>query len=128
MEKLKKSWGLASAQLESIITSLSPKTVQTILLVIVIGIAIFRLATISVPSLEWTSWKEIDYLAISKNFWQHGFNILKPCCQKFLEIARYGTASGSVYICVAVSTFRIQCINSQGNHIVFITFDDRIRV
>ena len=78
MEKLKKSLGLAFAQLESIITSLSPKTVRTLLLVIVIGIAIFRLATISVPSLEWTSWKEIDYLAISQNFWQHGFNILKP--------------------------------------------------
>jgi hypothetical protein len=60
------------------ITSLSPKTIQTILLVIVVGIAVFRLMTISAPSLEWTSWKEIDYLTISQNYWKNGFNFLKP--------------------------------------------------
>jgi 4-amino-4-deoxy-L-arabinose transferase-like glycosyltransferase len=77
MERLKKSWRLASAQLEAA-TALSPKTVQAILVGIVLLIAVFRLATISVPSLEWTSWKEIDYLTISRNFWQNGFNILQP--------------------------------------------------
>jgi 4-amino-4-deoxy-L-arabinose transferase-like glycosyltransferase len=77
MERLRKSWGLASAQLESA-TSLSPKTVQAILYGIIVLIALFRLATISVPSLEWTSWKEIDYLMISRNFWQNGFNPLQP--------------------------------------------------
>jgi len=77
MDRLKKSWGLAAAQYETMI-SLSPKTIQTLLYVIVIGIAVFRLMTISVPSLEWTSWKEIDYLTISQNFWQNGFNFLKP--------------------------------------------------
>lgn len=77
MERLRKSWGLASAQLESA-TSLSPKTIQAILYVIVIAIAIFRLATINIPSLEWTSWKEIDYLTISQNFWKNGFNIFQP--------------------------------------------------
>ena len=68
MERLKRSWGLASAQVEAA-TALSPKTIQAILVGIVLLIAVFRLATISVPSLEWTSWKEIDYLTISRNFW-----------------------------------------------------------
>jgi len=77
MDRLKKSWGLAAAQYETMI-SLSPKTIQTLLYVIVIGIAVFRLMTISVPSLEWTSWKEIDYLTISQNFWKNGFNFLQP--------------------------------------------------
>jgi hypothetical protein len=77
MDRLKKSWGLAANQME-IVTSLSPKTVQWILAVIIVGIAVFRLATISVPSLKWTSWKEIDYLTISQNYWKDGFNILQP--------------------------------------------------
>lgn len=77
MDRIKKSWGDAVAQMD-VITSLSPKTIQAILLVIVVGIAVFRLMTISVPSLEWTSWKEIDYLTISQNYWKNGFNFLKP--------------------------------------------------
>lgn len=77
MDQIKKSWGLAAAQMETM-TSLLPKTVRAILYVIIIGIAIFRLLTISIPSLEWTSWKEIDYLTISQNYWRHGFNFLKP--------------------------------------------------
>jgi 4-amino-4-deoxy-L-arabinose transferase-like glycosyltransferase len=77
MERLKKSWSLAAAQMETL-TALSPKTAQFILYVIVIVIAVFRLMTINVPSLEWTSWKEIDYLTISQNFWQNGFNFLQP--------------------------------------------------
>ena len=77
MDRLRKSWGLAAAQMETV-TSLSPKTVRAILSVIVIGIAIFRLMTISTPSLEWTSWKEIDYLTISQNYWENGLNFLQP--------------------------------------------------
>jgi len=77
MNRLKKSWGNAVAQMDAI-TALSPKTIQVILIVIIAVIAVFRLATINTPSLEWTSWKEIDYLTISKNFWQNGFNILQP--------------------------------------------------
>ncbi len=77
MERIRKSWKLAAARLETA-TSLSPKTAQAILIVIVIGIAVFRLATVSVPSLEWTSWKEIDYLMISGNYWKNGFNFLQP--------------------------------------------------
>lgn len=77
MNRLRKSWGLAAARMDAV-TFLSPKTVQTILYVIVIGLAVFRLMTISVPSLKWTSWKEIDYLTISQNYWKNGFNLLQP--------------------------------------------------
>ena len=77
MDRLKKSWGVAAAQMETI-TSLSPTTIRRLLFAVIIGIAVFRLATISVPALEWTSWKEIDYLTISQNFWKNGFNLLKP--------------------------------------------------
>jgi len=77
MNRLKKSWGNAVAQMDAI-TALSPKTIQVILIVIIAVIAVFRLATINTPSLEWTSWKEIDYLTISQNFWQQGFNFLQP--------------------------------------------------
>ena len=77
MEQIKKSWASASAQFDAF-TSLSPKTVQALLVVIILGIAVFRLATINIPSLEWTSWKEIDYLTISQNYWKNGFNFLKP--------------------------------------------------
>ena len=78
MDQLRKSWSLAASQLDRMAASLSPKTIRILLFLIVIGIGIFRLATISVPSLEWTSWKEIDYLTISQNFWQNGFNFLQP--------------------------------------------------
>ena len=78
MNRLRKSWGLAASQMDAAVTSLSPKTIRVVLFVIVIGIAGFRLMTINVPSLEWTSWKEIDYLTISQNYWQNGFNFLQP--------------------------------------------------
>ena len=77
VERIKKSWTSASAQLDTI-SSLSSKTVQVLLVVIILGITVFRLATISIPSLEWTSWKEIDYLTISQNYWKNGFNFFKP--------------------------------------------------
>jgi len=78
MNRLRKSWGLAASQIDAVVTSLSPKTIKILLYIIVIGIAVFRLTTISIPSLESTSWKEIDYLTISRNYWQNGFNFLQP--------------------------------------------------
>lgn len=77
MNRLRKSWDLAAAQMDAI-ASLSPKTIRGILFVIIVGIAAFRLMTISVPSLEWTSWKEIDYLTISQNYWKNGLNFFQP--------------------------------------------------
>lgn len=37
-----------------------------------------RLWTIDAPALDRTAWKEIDYIAISSNYWQHGFDFLWP--------------------------------------------------
>lgn len=77
MNRLISSWNQAITQLDALI-SLSQKTVRTLLFVIVIGVAIFRLMTIGIPSLDRTSWKEIDYLMISQNYWKNGFNLLQP--------------------------------------------------
>lgn len=77
MERLRKSWLSSEIQLETI-TNISPRLVTILLLGMVVGIAIFRLSTIGIPALHWTVWKEIDYLAISQNFWKNGFNFLHP--------------------------------------------------
>lgn len=37
-----------------------------------------RLLSISSPALDRTCWKEIDYLAVSHNFWQHGYSFFFP--------------------------------------------------
>ncbi len=48
-------------------------------LVIIIALIVgLRLAYISKPSLEKTSWKEIDHIAISENFKDNNYNIFKP--------------------------------------------------
>ncbi|MFM9904944.1 MAG: ArnT family glycosyltransferase [Pyrinomonadaceae bacterium] len=41
-------------------------------------VLLVRLAAIHTPSLEWTAWKEIDYIYISQNFAAHGFNFFMP--------------------------------------------------
>jgi 4-amino-4-deoxy-L-arabinose transferase-like glycosyltransferase len=52
---------------------------QRIILFIILGIVlIIRLSTINIPALDRTTWKEIDYLMISKNYWLNGFNFLEP--------------------------------------------------
>jgi 4-amino-4-deoxy-L-arabinose transferase-like glycosyltransferase len=57
---------------------LSERNSHLILFLIILGILAVRLIMIGTPSLEWASWKEIDYLTISKNYWQNGFNFLRP--------------------------------------------------
>lgn len=37
-----------------------------------------RVSTITTPQIDRTSWKEIDYLTISHNYWQHGFQFAYP--------------------------------------------------
>jgi hypothetical protein len=77
MKKFRNSLETASTQLEEM-TSLLDNSARIILFMITFGIVIIRLLTINTPSLEWTAWKEIDYLTISQNFWKNGFNILQP--------------------------------------------------
>jgi hypothetical protein len=52
---------------------------QNLILAVVIGIVLLsRLLTIATPSINWTAWKEIDYLYISQNYWKQGFDFLRP--------------------------------------------------
>ena len=37
-----------------------------------------RLLAIQFPALDRTAWKEIDYIAVSENYWKHGFNFFLP--------------------------------------------------
>jgi hypothetical protein len=41
-------------------------------------VLLVRLATINIPFLKWTAWKEIDCLYISQNYWKQGFDFLHP--------------------------------------------------
>ncbi|MFC1975639.1 ArnT family glycosyltransferase [Chloroflexota bacterium] len=56
----------------------SPAWQRIILGLILTVCVIVRLLTISAPALDRTAWKEIDYLMISTNYWQSGFNFLRP--------------------------------------------------
>ena len=60
------------------ITVVPDRLSYLILFLILLSILAIRLTTINSPSLKWTQWKEIDYLTISKNYWQHGYRFLQP--------------------------------------------------
>lgn len=45
---------------------------------IVLFFALIRLAGIAIPSLQWTAWKEIDYISISTNYIDNGFKFHEP--------------------------------------------------
>lgn len=56
-----------------------PTSWQIILLVLILVIVfVVRIVTISTPALDETAWKEIDYLMISQNYWQNGYNFFQP--------------------------------------------------
>jgi 4-amino-4-deoxy-L-arabinose transferase-like glycosyltransferase len=57
---------------------LSNKIQYVVLAIILIGVFTVRLIGLGNPSLDWTAWKEIDYLLISQNYSQHGFNFFRP--------------------------------------------------
>lgn len=46
--------------------------------VLVLVVLAIRLATIGHPTLEWTAWKEIDYIYISQNYATNGFDFFHP--------------------------------------------------
>lgn len=77
MKNLKERFDMAYTQFQSQAV-LSERNGYLILSMIVLGVLAVRLFVIGTPSLAWAGWKEIDYLSISKNYWQHGFNFLKP--------------------------------------------------
>jgi 4-amino-4-deoxy-L-arabinose transferase-like glycosyltransferase len=45
---------------------------------IVLFFALIRLAGIAIPSLQWTAWKEIDYISISTNYIENRFKFHEP--------------------------------------------------
>jgi 4-amino-4-deoxy-L-arabinose transferase-like glycosyltransferase len=77
MKSLKARFEAAFSQFQSRVV-LSDRNSYLILSLIVLGVLAVRLLVIGTPSLEWAAWKEIDYLTISKNYWQNGFDFLKP--------------------------------------------------
>jgi len=58
--------------------TLSARKFYLFLASIVLFFALIRLAGIAVPSLQWTAWKEIDYITISKNYLSNGFRFHEP--------------------------------------------------
>lgn len=101
MKSLKERFDAVYTQFQSqaVLTS---RNTYLILSLIVLGVLAIRLIRIGTPSLEWAPWKEIDYLTISKNYWQNGFNFLKPevtwpaepprVTEMELPLVPYGTA------------------------------------
>ena len=57
---------------------ISRKKRTVVLLIVILATFILRLSYIGVPKLDRTSWKEIDYIEISKNFTKNNYNILEP--------------------------------------------------
>lgn len=57
---------------------ISPRVQRVLVSLIVATCLVVRLWTIDAPPLDRTTWKEIDYLTISTNYWQHGFKFFEP--------------------------------------------------
>jgi hypothetical protein len=57
---------------------ISPVLAKVCLGTILLSCLAIRLWTIGAPALDRTTWKEIDYIAISSNYWKHGFNFFHP--------------------------------------------------
>jgi 4-amino-4-deoxy-L-arabinose transferase-like glycosyltransferase len=53
-------------------------TAAVLLLIVLSGALALRLWTLDTPALDRTAWKEIDYIEISRNYWQHGFRFWEP--------------------------------------------------
>lgn len=75
MERLIKEFRESVDRTERSITLKRALLIIGILILLVLGV---RIAFMHVPSLEWTAWKEIDYLYISKGFASSGFNFFAP--------------------------------------------------
>ena len=77
MTNLRAQWSGLFNQLLGVDT-VSRVTQYGLLVVIVVAFLGLRLWTLGAPRLDRTSWKEIDYIAVSTNYWQHGYNPLWP--------------------------------------------------
>ena len=77
MKKIISDWHKAYLSLQDPLL-ISPTHQKIILGGIVIICLVIRVLIIDAPAIDRTVWKEIDYIMISKNFWQHGFRFLYP--------------------------------------------------
>jgi 4-amino-4-deoxy-L-arabinose transferase-like glycosyltransferase len=77
MKKLYRKWKSEFIR-QITIEPFSAKFQYTCLAIILLFTVAVRLVSIDAPALDRTMWKEIDYIAISSNFWQNGFNFLSP--------------------------------------------------
>jgi 4-amino-4-deoxy-L-arabinose transferase-like glycosyltransferase len=80
MNWIKESFSDFDQKLDAVIhyKGISDKKATYILLAIIVFTAIIRLLIMDTPPLDRTEWKEIDYLAISSNYHENGYNFLKP--------------------------------------------------
>ena len=76
MMQIVNNWQKTYQEIES--KPLSRRAQNILLAIVIVIVLAIRLLTINTPSLKWTAWKEIDYLYISQNYWQHGFDFLHP--------------------------------------------------
>lgn len=56
----------------------SPSVYLAVVAAVLLGFALVRLAWIDAPALDRTAWKEIDYLMISRGYWENGFRFFQP--------------------------------------------------
>ncbi len=77
MKKLIKIWNEEYSRLQSAVQI--PAWPQYLLLSVIVAVVlIIRVISIDTPAMSWTAWKEIDYLYISQNYLNNGFNFFRP--------------------------------------------------
>ena len=58
--------------------AMSPAQQWAVLALILLATLTLRLWTLPGPPIDRTAWKEIDYITISTNYWQHGYRFWWP--------------------------------------------------
>lgn len=73
-------WGSWRRQVEALLSSdaLAPRWQRVILGLILLSCVLIRVTSIHAPALDRTMWKEIDYIDISRNYWNGGFDFFRP--------------------------------------------------
>ena len=77
MKKLFDCWRAALA--ESLTAqSVSPRLQKILVGLVLLAALVVRVVAMDAPMLDRTNWKEIDYLAVSSNYREHGYNFFRP--------------------------------------------------
>jgi hypothetical protein len=88
LKSFNKAWknNLDELQSESMLTV---RTQWLLMSAVLLGVFLIRLITIEAPNIDRSSWKEIDYLMISKSYHEHGYQFLYPEIEWPAEAPRY---------------------------------------